>query len=626
MIRQLLAVLDAELRMQLRQPMAVGLLTVLPLFVVPGGLLAGEVYLGRLDAAADERRQVEQRRAPERDTSATVAVEGDDPSVRGWLDTPGLVIVPANADPDVTVSIGDRALTVRYKPAHAAAGRRVGKVLDEGARSARKELLSAAGVSGDQILRLDVEDHGEVTRVDDRVGSVVPPLLHFTILIVALYTALDVVSGEKERKTGESLLCSAVDRRVVVAGKGIVVAGSAALAATFGLTAVVVLASFGWLDAPRVLGAAGAETLLGPGLLGLGLAIGLLSIQVSAACLSLAAWVPDYRTGSMLSAPLMVALLAPGAVTLTPVESSPAVMVLPIVNIVLACRDGFAGTLPVSLAILALAATVVHAGVAVALAARWLGRESALIGLGDAGGRRALGRHEREAFGLFAGVLLSLWFFGQLAQAADLLWGTVATQILLIGGPALAALAYLGLPFRQTLGWRMPRPVDLGLAVVAGLCSLGIGGLVVWAQEPLVPSGLVAEQLGSVLLDGRPLWVPLVVFAVLPGICEELLFRGALFGLLGRSVGPVTKVVLVAVGFGFAHLLLPRILPTAALGVLLGAAALRSRSLVVPMVVHVTNNAVAVTLGRAGVEDVHPAALTALAVVSIAAVTGMGRR
>jgi membrane protease YdiL (CAAX protease family) len=109
-------------------------------------------------------------------------------------------------------------------------------------------------------------------------------------------------------------------------------------------------------------------------------------------------------------------------------------------------------------------------------------------------------------------------------------------------------------------------------------------------------------------------------------VCEEILFRGALLGLLARTVPPVARVLAVALAFGVMHLLLPRILPTAALGVLLGFAAVRSGSLWVPITMHVANNGLLVILGRYGGLDAaltSPPVLLATSAVAITAVAAM---
>ncbi len=227
-------------------------------------------------------------------------------------------------------------------------------------------------------------------------------------------------------------------------------------------------------------------------------------------------------------------------------------------------------------------------------------------------------------------ALLLMWFFGQLAQSTDLLWGMAFTQIVLIGGLAVASLGYLGLPLKDTLSLRAPSAVDLALAVPAGVLMPSVALLVAVLQDPLIPTPeVLIEAMRALEVDEQPLWVPLVVFALLPGLCEELLFRGALFGLLRRSLQPVPRVLVVAAAFGLLHLALPRLLTTGSMGVLLGFVVLRTGSLWPAVLMHALNNGTALVVGRVWGEEALAPPLWVGAVAAAACVglvAAMGRR
>src|SRR6185503_9030709 len=115
--------------------------------------------------------------------------------------------------------------------------------------------LASVGIPGraEDALPIRVVDHARSTG-GGRFGAILPLLIEFTLVMVALYTALDVISGEKERKTGETLLTTAVDRRLVVLAKGLVTAGAGAAAAGVGIASVALLTAVGTLHLPRLLG------------------------------------------------------------------------------------------------------------------------------------------------------------------------------------------------------------------------------------------------------------------------------------------------------------------------------------------------------------------------------------
>jgi membrane protease YdiL (CAAX protease family) len=158
---------------------------------------------------------------------------------------------------------------------------------------------------------------------------------------------------------------------------------------------------------------------------------------------------------------------------------------------------------------------------------------------------------------LAARLLLRSWAAAHRADLGAILVAEayltlLAALLLAFGGPA-------GL--RDRLRFRFTSFVDLAVALVAWLAALIIGGLVTAVLSPL----LGQPQSNTVSLLGQsfdPLFVVVIVPTVclLAPVCEELLFRGVLFGwLVGHVPVPVSVIVTAAV-FAGAHLL-PTLFP-----------------------------------------------------------------
>jgi len=272
---------------------------------------------------------------------------------------------------------------------------------------------------------------------------------------------------------------------------------------------------------------------------------------------------------------------------------------------------------------------VVHTGLLLWGTLRLLDQEGVLLGGRELGRRRKLGDYRVEALGTWVLVMLLFWYLGQIAQSRDLAWGLVFSQVVLLAGMALVVPVWLGLPVRETLSIRAPRWRDLGLGLLAGICAPGLGQLVFQVQQPLfpVPTAFLEEFAEAMDLD-LTLGTLLLLFAVLPAICEELLYRGALQGLLRASTKPWVRILLVGAAFGMMHMALPRLLPTGLLGVAFAAALWRSRSLMVPVLMHFLNNGLLVAADELGlIEDATlpiPVAI-GLSVGCILAIAAMGR-
>jgi membrane protease YdiL (CAAX protease family) len=111
---------------------------------------------------------------------------------------------------------------------------------------------------------------------------------------------------------------------------------------------------------------------------------------------------------------------------------------------------------------------------------------------------------------------------------------------------------------RSRLGYRFTSFADLGLALATWLAALIVGALAAVLLGPLlgVPRSNAAELLGR---SRDPLFIVLIVptICLLAPACEEMLFRGALFGWLRTRLPVLLAAALSAAVFAGAHLLLP---------------------------------------------------------------------
>ena len=124
-------------------------------------------------------------------------------------------------------------------------------------------------------------------------------------------------------------------------------------------------------------------------------------------------------------------------------------------------------------------------------------------------------------------------------------------------------------------------PVFLGVANLANLA----GALI----NRLTGSPATSEMLPS---GGPELLMQFLALCVMPAIAEELLFRGAVQGLM-RPCGSAAAIFAPALLFGVLHLDLAQGLTAFACGVFLGWLAERSGSILPGMLLHLVNNALA---------------------------------
>jgi sodium transport system permease protein len=619
---QALVVFRGSLRQQLRDPLTLLAMIGLPVLMQPVALFAAGQL--RTRDARQGREAVLVVEAPPAFEAMLVPRDRLEVVAEGWGDPEHPEVLAR-----VALTEGDEPVQVHYDSTRSRsdkARRRAARVLKRHRRGDMEQRFSALGIEGhpQDVLPVESEDVASDTeREGGLLGRLLPLILVFLAMNGGITTSLHLVTGERERKTLETLLTARVDRRAVLLGKFGVVVLVSLVTSALAVTTLWACLALGLYDAPGE--SLAIPTAAMPLLLLLLLP---LAVLMAAIFTVVAAYVPDFRTGQFAAVALIFLGLAAGGVAAFPaIQPSAALALVPVTNLALAMREAMVGHYPGVILLITVAATAVHVGLALSLGARLLAREEVLYGGGHSADRRARGQFVPDVIGAFLVALLLLWFLGQRVQTMDLVWGMVFTQVVLVAGTAVGTLVWLGQPLRATLQLRRPAGSDLALAVVAGLGAPGISALVAAAQEPLLPtSSAFMETLERSMSLDVSLPVVLLVFALAPALCEELLFRGALLGLLKRSVRPALACVVVGLLFGALHLHVVRILPTGVLGIVLCVVALRARSLWVPVAIHALHNGFLVLASDQGWFTDPPLwVLLLMAAGSLAAVGLMGR-
>ena len=161
--------------------------------------------------------------------------------------------------------------------------------------------------------------------------------------------------------------------------------------------------------------------------------------------------------------------------------------------------------------------------------------------------------------------------------------------------------------------------------------SVNYGNYLLTERSPFLARmyDLVQDQMKQ--LTGGPIWLSLLTTAVLAPVFEEWLCRGMVLRGLLQKKSPATAIVLSALFFAALHLNPWQALNAFIIGCLLGYVYYRTGSLWLTMLMHATNNALAVVMSHIdSLEDVEyfidvmsPGAYAAVMAVSIAVLCGV---
>jgi ABC-2 type transport system permease protein/sodium transport system permease protein len=211
------------------------------------------------------------------------------------------------------------------------------------------------------------------------LAVLVPLVLILMTMTGAVYPAIDLTAGERERGTLEMLMATPISRVGLLAAKYLAVVTVAVLTAIMNLlmmavTTAVMFAIFGsGLGSPSELGVS-----LGMIPVVLFLVI-LFAAFYAAVLLVVAGFARSFKEAQAYIVPLTLVSLVPGLSALLPdLPLNYLTALVPLLNIVLLARDLLSGYSDVGLILVVVAATMVYGYLALVLASRTFGAEAVL--------------------------------------------------------------------------------------------------------------------------------------------------------------------------------------------------------------------------------------------------------
>ena len=474
--------------------------------------------------------------------------------------------------------------------------------------------LTAAGV--DQAVLEPIRLNAESVATSEqeagfRLGMILPLILITMTISGAIYPAIDLTAGERERGTLETLMVAPVPTLDLIAGKFLVVTLIGMLSAVLNLLAMGATMYFGGIGQALT----GSQAFAFPlSAIPLTLLVMIpMAVMFSAILLAVCSFARSFKEAQNYVMPVLVAAMVPAIVGLLPGSRLEGpLIVLPVTNIVLLMRDLFVGRIDVVDITLVAFSTTLYASAAVAIAAKLFGQEAVLFA--DSGSFRTLfirkfyqpRRTPTVAQGfLLLAVLYLLNFFVQaqlqqipgLAQDPLFFFIIGATLIVLfIGVPLLAAL-YSRVHLRSGFGWRPPPALGWVAAICFGLSTwiLAQAWLGLQQQYLTMPDEVMRafSEIEAVLQQLPPLWL-IILVAVIPAIAEEVFFRGYALRALQGGLGWTAAIVITAIAFGLNHHSVHRVFITVVLGLVFGLLAMRSASIWPAILAHLMHNGISV--------------------------------
>lgn len=191
-------------------------------------------------------------------------------------------------------------------------------------------------------------------------------------------------------------------------------------------------------------------------------------------------------------------------------------------------------------------------------------------------------------------LLLSL---GQIVQSREVFTGLLITEVIIILIPNLLFLKGKGYSLKKVL--RLNR-----ISLEQGIYSIFI---MIFAYPVAVAINAVMLLLLSRFTTALPAGIPLpndlkefavslIIMALAPGICEEVMFRGTMLDSY-EKLGHKKSILITAFLFGIFHFNIYNFIGPTFLGIILGIIVYKTNSIYSSMIGHTVNNSIALTIG-----------------------------
>lgn len=393
-LRNSLVVYRKELRDMLRDKRTIRSMIIIPVIAFPL-LYGGIIYLVTNIMGKAEREistvMVEGGQDSPKITAALhdfsqVSIEAYQSDAKQEVDDKkirALVVIPNGFDAAISSGKNEKVSIDYYEGDEKSeiAKDHLQKFFDDYRTQVARAAIEAHGLSPTLLepFSVDASNVAPPTKVGAAMlGGWIPYLIIILSFTGAMYPAMDLTAGEKERGTMETILTSPVSRTDLVIGKFMMVFTAAVVTAVLSLVSMGVL----WSQRGKLgMGSQALQIAIDPSSV-LAVIVLLLPLAVlfAAVLLAVALFAKSYREAQSYVSPLVFIVIAPAVIGALPgIDLNWKTALIPILNTSLVSKEIIGGSYPwLSIAAI-FGMTCVYAGIALAWAVRMFNREDVLF-------------------------------------------------------------------------------------------------------------------------------------------------------------------------------------------------------------------------------------------------------
>lgn len=260
--------------------------------------------------------------------------------------------------------------------------KRMESTIDSYKKTIVKSRLDSLGGDMTLIKPIETVEQDVYTQTESfgkMVGGFLPYIFVLFCLMGAMYPAIDLFTGEKERGTMETILSVPASRLQILLGKMLVVVLSGVISGVLTILGLYLALQLnpdvpGWVITM-------ANELLSPQSLGLIILMLIpLTTFFAGVLIPASIYAKSFKEAQSLIQPLMFFVIVPLVIAMMPgFELDTFTALMPIVNVALATKEIVAGTIDYGLLSLVFISLFVFAGVGIAVCVKWFGAEGNIL-------------------------------------------------------------------------------------------------------------------------------------------------------------------------------------------------------------------------------------------------------
>ena len=468
-----------------------------------------------------------------------------------------------------------------------------------------EEKLAQEGLSQDFLTPVIYESKDSATEAESfgmNMGGSIGMLLIVTIMLGAFYPAIDATTGEKERGTLETLLTLPVTNFQMIMSKFISVSVFSCVTAVLSLlslgASIVFLINSVTAEASEEF--AGIDLSLFLKWLPILMIVMIVTaLLITAFCMCFCIFAKSFKEANNYITPVMLIVMFASMIAMVPsITLNLKTALIPIVNVSLLMKQVISQQLNPALTGITIVVNLCYSILIVFILSKMYDSENILFTDGFQSFRIFQKRSEikkgsvPKVGDLFLSivVLLLLTIYTSLALSAKSVFiGVVATQLIILLIPLIVAF-YIKSDFKHLFSLKTPslKWILKGLFLYVGTYSIML--VLSLLLTNLFPESAQNVEMSFEALIKHPFVFIVLVMAIMPGIGEELFFRGFMFGSLKYRYSVGISIIISSLIFGAFHMSLVKLIPTAMLGACFAYITWRSGSIFIGIGLHFFNN------------------------------------